>query len=142
MSEIRQFNDNSMRRIAQAIRQSEGGASNRRSRRRDPQTGDSSVWVRIESSSVVSAGQEWNYLVVIQAVTGAGAFGLADANSTQIPAKNLWEGLTLAGYENADITELLAIPDDAIVRAWWGKTGSTPTLIFSERNEPTCEVPA
>lgn len=140
MASIRQFSEESQKRIAKVVRNSEGGGNGRppagRSRRRDPR--DESYWVRIVSSSVETAGAEWNYQVVIMRGGAATDDGLEDATEIESPAKNLWEmRLTNAGYENA-VTDLYAIPVDAIVRAWMGRISGTQVLLFSERNEPNC----
>lgn len=97
--------------------------------------GAESVWVRIESSTVVDAGQEWTYTIIPQKF-GGGAIGLEDESAATYTARNTWEQLVKAGYENVSVEELYPIPNDAIVRAW---RLNASTYIFAERNEPNCE---
>ena len=109
------------------------------STRRGDNTGDG-VFAKISSATSVTASSEWAYSTIIQRVGGSSSDGLEDDGATTYPAKNLWETrFSMAGYENASVTGVYQIPTGAIVRAWWGKVSGTATLLFCERNEPTCD---
>lgn len=130
MATIRQFSEESSKRIGRVVRTVEGGGPNRRSRAR-PRNGGEGFWIKIASSSVVDTDQEWDYTVNI-------LNKFFESVSEPQPAKNKWEELGDAGYENTSVTGLYAIPVNAVVRAYWGQFEDIPTIYFSERNEPKC----
>lgn len=132
MATIRQFSEDSSKRIGRVVRRVESGGPNRRSKRRLRNGDDNSFWIKIASSSVVDADQEWDYTVNI-------LNKFLEVVGDTHPAKNNWEALSNAGYENASVTGLCVIPNNAIVRAWWGQFEDIPTIYFSERNEPKCD---
>lgn len=89
-------------------------------------------WIKITASDEVDAGQEWDYTVSI-------LDDLHEVVSTGHPAKNNWEQLLKAGYQNTSVESLYEIPINAILLARWGQFEDIPTIYFSERNEPNCE---
>lgn len=131
MATIRQFSEESSKRIGRVVRRVEGGGPNRRSRRRLGNN-EGGFWIKIVSSSVVDADQEWDYTVNI-------LDKFFDTVGGTQPAKNKWEEIADAGYENTSVTGLYAIPTNAVVRAYWGQFEDIPTIYFEERNEPKCD---
>lgn len=143
MAEIRQFNQESMRKIARVVRDSElgGGGTARKSRRKDRGGGSDGVWAKVVTSTVVVADSEWDYTLRPQkggSITSN--HGLQDNGTNTYPGKNTWEDALLvnAGYQNGNVTGLYEIPNGAIVWARLSDVNGEQMLIFSERNEPKC----
>ncbi|HQY87847.1 MAG TPA: hypothetical protein PK402_04260 [Tepidisphaeraceae bacterium] len=89
-------------------------------------------WIKITATDEVDAGQEWDYTVSI-------LDDFHEVVSTGHPAKNNWEQLLKAGYQNTSVESLYEIPINAKLLARWGQFEDIPTIYFSERNEPNCE---
>lgn len=123
-----------MQKIARAVRGFEATGEARRTRWREwrGKRAVNGFWIKITATDEVDADQEWDYTVSI-------LNDLFEVVTADQPAKNNWESLTLAGYQNASVTGLYEIPVDSIVRGWWGELEEVPTIYFSERNEPNCE---
>lgn len=100
---------------------------------------DGSVWLKIKSASSVGTNQ-WNYKVrVMKSGDTSSHTGLVEtADTTEFDARNTWETITLAGYENTSVTALKVIPNAAIVRGVPEVRNGVRVYVFSERNEPTC----
>lgn len=104
-----------------------------------PTNPDGSSWFKIKSSSSVGTNQ-WNYKArVMKSGDTSSHTGLVEtADTTEFDARNTWETLTKAGYENTSVSSLKKIPDNSIVRGYPELRNNLLVFVFSERNEPTC----
>lgn len=133
---IRQFNEQSQRRIAESVRAYERGAAEP-ARLGMAQLG-ASVWFVITGATELSTGK-WEYDVQIQIGGDTSSHdGFRDAGCNAAKARNTWERATNAGYENASVTSIKRIPNGVPLKGEWSVRDGEPLIVFCERNEPSC----